>query len=103
MAYDSISLPMRTRHELPFSIDMYDFGNRLNIHGQRKIVEPDVTLLWDKEKPTKEDVISLGWRGMNTTDKLQEKGFMACVCRGLCDDIDEITKVLSYGDIVTER
>jgi len=103
MAYDSVTLPMRTRHELPFSMDMYDFGNRLNIHGQRKIVEPEVTLLWNKDKPTKEDMISLGWGGKSTADTAHEKGFMACVCRGPIDDIDEITKILSHGDIVTER
>lgn len=84
-------------------MDMYEFGNRLNIHGQRKIVDPQVTMLWDKSTAAK-DIISLGW--MEARERVggpSEKGFMASVVRGLCDDIDEVTKLLSHGNIVTER
>ena len=73
------------------------------MHGQRKIVDPEVTMLWGKP-PTTKDVVSLGWkRGRRDVDGPSEKGFMASVVRGVCDDIDDVTKVLSHGNIVTER
>jgi len=103
MAYDSITLPARTRHELPFSTDLYDLGNRVNIHGQRKVVDPEVTVLWEG-RTVKEDIVQLGWKeGARTMGVLPEKGVMAGVCRGVCDDVDEVTKSISHGDIVTER
>ena len=58
--YDSITLPTRTRIEHPFAMDMSDFTARVNIHGQRKIANPEVTVLFDH--PGANDVMSLGWQ-----------------------------------------
>jgi hypothetical protein len=88
-------------------MDMYDFGNRVNIHGQRKIVNPEVTMLWDRPTTT-EDVISLGWyegKKRRSVEIPREKGLMASVYRGPYNDndIEEITKIISHGNIITER
>jgi hypothetical protein len=94
--YDSITLPTRTREEHPFSMDMYDFTNHINIHGQRKIANGETAILFNK--PGIHDLLPLGWR-----DLPGEKGMMATVFRGNFDKIDDLTKLLSRGNIITER
>jgi len=96
MAYDSITLPTRTRTEHAFSMDMHDLTDRVNIHGQRKIAAPTVAVLFNH--PGKGDLLRLGWE-----DILGEKGLTATVFRGEVKDVDDLTKLFSRGDIVTER
>jgi hypothetical protein len=98
LAYDSITLPTRTRQEHPSSMDMYDLPLRINVHGHRKIVEPDVTVLLEQPKPS--DRISFGW----PHHVPGERGLAATVLRGdYTGDIDALTSMLSQGEIVTER
>ena len=94
--YDSITLPTRTRIEHPFAMDMYDFTARVNIHGQQKIANPEVTVLFDH--PGVNDVMSLGWE-----EVLGKRPMLATVLRGSTDNVDDITTTLSRGGMVTER
>jgi hypothetical protein len=96
LLYESITLPTRTRIEHPFSMDMYDFIARINIHGQRKIASPEVTVLFDN--PGVHDLMPLGWPEVRG-----EKPIMATVLRGFVDDVDALTTTLSRGSVVTER
>jgi hypothetical protein len=97
LLYDSISLPTRTRAEHPFAMDMDDLTARVNVHGQRKIVSPNVAIL---DNPGIGNLISLGWPEIPG-----ERAIMAMVLRGSLNntDIDKLTKDLSRGSIVTER
>jgi hypothetical protein len=96
MAYDSITLPTRTRLEHSYSMDMHDITERVNIHGQRKFVDPAIAVLFDK--PVKEDLMRFGWPCVPG-----ERGLTAAMFRGTVDKVDYLTKTLSRGDIVTER
>lgn len=78
-------------------MDMYDLTMRINIHGQRTIAEPGVTVLFDR--PESKDRMSFGWPNVPG-----EKGLMATVLRGTyANDVDDLTKMLTHGDTVTER
>ncbi len=77
-------------------MDMYDFTARVNIHGQRKIANPEVTVLFDRPKVN--EVMSLGWHEVSG-----ERPMMAAVLRGSDHDADELTATLSRGSMVTER
>jgi len=78
-------------------MDMYDLTVRVNIHGQRTIAEPSVTVLFDH--PESKDRMSFGWHNVPGV-----KGFTATVLRGTyANDIDDLTKMLDHGDVVTER
>jgi hypothetical protein len=97
LAYDSITLPTRTRAEHPYHMEMDDICNRVNIHGQRKFADADVAVLFDQ--PDQRDLLSLGW-----LDIPGERGLTASVFRGeIVGDIDALTKTMSRGNIVTER
>ena len=75
---------------------MYDFTARVNIHGQRKIANPEVTVIFDC--PKVHEVISLGWHEVSG-----ERPLMAAVLRGSDNDAEELTVTLSRGSMVTER
>jgi hypothetical protein len=77
-------------------MDMHDITERINIHGQRKFVDPAVAVLIDK--PGKEDLMQFGWPSVQG-----ERGLTATMFRGTVDKVDDLTKALSRGDIVTER
>lgn len=77
-------------------MDMYDFTARVIIHGQRKIANPEVTVLFDH--PGVGDVLSLGWEEVPG-----EKPMFATVLRGSADNVDKLTTTLSRSGIVTER
>lgn len=96
--YDSISLPTRTKTEYSFAMDMQDFTARVNVHGQRKIANPSVTILHDG--PGIGNRLSLGWHEIPG-----ERAIMAVILRGSLGDVDinELTEALSGGSIVTER
>ena len=96
LLYDSITLPSRTRAEHPFAMDMYDFSARVNIHGQRKLTNPEVTALLDK--PGINDVMSLGW-----PEVPGDRSIMATVIRGFPEDVDTLTTTLGRGRVISER
>jgi hypothetical protein len=96
IAYDSITLPTRTRPEHSYAMDMHDLTARINVHGQRKFANPSLAVLFNH--PGKDDLLNLGWLGVNG-----ERGLTATVFRDTAENIDDLTKVLSQGNVVTER
>ena len=99
LGYDSITLPTRTRPEHPYAMDMHDIAARVNIHGQRKVADLDAAVLFDH--PDKNDLMRLGWPSV--AGQPGQRGLTATVFRGAVDNVDELSKTLSHGDIVTER
>ena len=96
--YDTITLSTRTRATHPYSMGMYDFESRVNVHGQRKFANSQVAVLFDQ--PRIGDIMSFGWNGIPG----KERPFMASVFRGtISSDIDVLTKNLSHGYLLTER
>jgi len=78
-------------------MDMYDLALRINVHGHRKIVEPEVTVLI--EQPELSNRLTFGWPSVTGG-----RGLTSNVLRGeYRGDIDVLTKMLSQGNIVTER
>ena len=77
-------------------MNMYDLASRVNIHGQRKLTNPEVTILLDN--PGVNDVMSLGWPEVSG-----ERPIMATVVRGFTEDVDALTTTLSRGSVVSER
>jgi hypothetical protein len=77
-------------------MDMGDFSARINIHGQRKLTNPEVTVLLDT--PRVNDVMSFGWPEVSG-----ERPIMAAVIRGFTEDVDALTTTLSHGSVVSER
>lgn len=96
LLFDSITVPSRTRPEHPFHMDMFDFTARVNIQGHRKIVNPDVAILFDK--PQLNDLMALGWHEVHG-----ERPITATVIRGTINDVDDVTVKLSRGSMVSER
>ena len=77
-------------------MDMHDFTLRVNVHGQRKIANPEVTVLF--EGTGVEELMSLGW-----PEVPGERPIMATVLRDFSKDVDELTRTLTRGAVVTER
>lgn len=96
LLFDSITVPNRTRPEHPYHMDMFDFSARVNIQGHRKIVNPDVAVLFDK--PRVNDLMALGWHQVTG-----ERPITATVIRGSVDDVDALTMALSRGNTISER
>lgn len=96
MAYDSITLPTRTRPEHPYAMDMYDITARVNIHGQRKFVESDIAVLFDQS--SKDDLMTIGWKRLTG-----QKRLTATIFRGTVNKVDELSKIWTQNDIITEQ
>ena len=77
-------------------MDMFDFTARVNIQGHRKIVNPDMAMLFDK--PQLNDLMELGWHEVHG-----ERPITATVIRGTINDVDDVTVKLSRGNMVSER
>jgi len=79
-------------------MDMYEFESRVNVHGQRKFANSEAAVLIDQ--PRVEDIMWFGWKRIPT----RERPLMASVFRGtISQDIDDLTKNLTHGSVVTER
>jgi len=94
--YDSMTLPTRTRTEHPFSLDLHDLTARLNIHGQRKIVNPEVTILSDHA--TIHDLVLMGW-----PEVVGERPILGSVLRGSLEDPDKLSQIFGRTGIFSER
>jgi hypothetical protein len=94
--YDSMTLPTRTRKEHPFAMDMYELIARLNIHGQRKIVNPEITVLFDN--PTIQGLMLMGW-----PEVIGERPILASVLRGSFEEPDAVSQVFGRTGIFSER
>lgn len=94
--YDSITLPTRTRKEHLFAMDMYELTARVNIHGQRKIVNPEITVLFDH--PTIRDLMSMGW-----PEVIGERPILASVLRGSFEEPDAVSQMFGRTGIFSER
>ena len=94
--YDSMTLPTRTRIEHPFALDLYDLTARLNVHGQRKIVNPEVTVLYDHA--TIHDLILMGW-----PEVIGERPILGSILRGSLEDPDKLSQMFGRTGIFSER
>jgi hypothetical protein len=77
-------------------MDMYELTARVNIHGQRKIVNPEITVLFDH--PTIRDLMSLGW-----PEVIGERPILASVLRGSFEEPDAVSQMFGRTGIFSER
>jgi hypothetical protein len=96
LAYASITLPTQTRTIYPYEADMYDMANHINVHGQQKIAQPDVAVLFDD--PGANDKIGLGW-----SEVPGRQALTTMIIRGEKANVDDITKIFKEGKYVTNR
>jgi hypothetical protein len=94
--YDSMTLPTLTRSEHTFAMDMYKLTARLNTHGQRKIVNPEITVLLDH--PTIQDLMPMGW-----PEVIGERPILASVLRGTFEEPDALSRTFGRRGIFSER
>lgn len=98
LLYDTITVSTRTSTTHPYSMDMYEFESRVNVHGQRKFANSEAAVLFDH--PHIGDIMAFGWKKIPT----RERPLLASVFRGtISQDIDDLTKNLTHGSVVTER
>jgi hypothetical protein len=77
-------------------MDMYDLTSQLNIHGQRKIVNPELTVLFNRS--TIDDMMSMGWQ-----EVVGERPILASVLRGSFEDPDGLSRIFGRTGIFSER
>jgi hypothetical protein len=76
-------------------MDMHELTARLNIHGQRKIVNPEITVIFDH--PTIQDLMLMGWH-----EVIGERPILASVLRGCFEEPDTLSQMFGRTGIFSE-